>query len=69
LTTSIPGSSTRLTRTTGYTGSIIVGLLLAGRMKACGAASLEYVFADHDLYGKLRDEMARRGMIFSEGQI
>lgn len=57
---------TSMARTTGYTCSIIVGLLLRGSITARGVAPLEQVFADARLYTELRQEMARRNMIIHE---
>jgi lysine 6-dehydrogenase len=61
--------TTSMARTTGYTCAIIAGLLLRGRIAARGVVPLEHVFAATDLYGELRDEMARRGMIISERKL
>jgi saccharopine dehydrogenase-like NADP-dependent oxidoreductase len=55
-----------MARTTGYTCSIIAGMLLRGRIKARGAAPLEHVFADGALYSELRDELARRNIVVRE---
>ncbi len=60
---------TSMARTTGYTCSIIIGLLLRGRIAARGVAPLEKVFADGSLYAELRDEMAKRDMIIRESRI
>jgi len=58
--------ATSMARTTGYTCSIIAGMLLRGRIKARGAAPLEHVFADGALFGELRDELARRNIVVRE---
>lgn len=60
---------TSMARTTGYTCSIIAGMLLAGHISKRGVAPLEHVFADAGLFAELRDEMGRRGMILKESQI
>lgn len=57
---------TSMARTTGYTCSIIIGLLLRGSISARGVAPLEKVFTDARLYGELREEMAKRNMIIRE---
>ena len=61
--------TTSMARTTGYTCSIIAGLLLRGRITARGVAPLEHIFAEASLFAELRDEMARRGLILHERQI
>lgn len=57
---------TSMARTTGFTCSIIVGMVLRGRIAARGVAPLEKVFADKDLYGELTKEMAKRDMVIRE---
>lgn len=57
---------TSMARTTGFTCSIIVGMVLRGRIAARGVAPLEHVFGDRDLYGELVEEMARRNMVVRE---
>ncbi len=61
--------TTSMARTTGYTCSIIAGLLLRGRIAARGVAPLEHIFAEASLFAELRDEMARRGLVLHERQI
>jgi lysine 6-dehydrogenase len=60
---------TSMARTTGYTCSIIAGMVIAGRIADRGVAPLERVFAAPDLYTELRREMARRGMVISESRV
>ncbi|HHY95919.1 MAG TPA: hypothetical protein GX513_13065 [Firmicutes bacterium] len=57
---------TSMARTTAYTCSIIVGMLLRGRIASPGVAPLERVFADPVLYGELREELARRRIVVEE---
>lgn len=57
---------TSMARTTGYTCSVIIGMLLRGRIASRGVAPLERVFADPGLYGELRDELARRHIVITE---
>ncbi len=60
---------TSMARTTGYTCSIIAGMLLAGHISRRGIAPLERVFADAGLFAELKSEMARRGMVLEERQL
>ncbi len=57
---------TSMARTTGYTCSIIIGMVLRGRFGGPGVAPLERVFADADRYAELREELARRDMVVTE---
>ncbi len=57
---------TSMARTTGYTCSIIIGMVLRGRFGGPGVAPLERVFADADRYAELREELARRDMVIEE---
>lgn len=57
---------TSMARTTAYTCSILVGMLLDGRIQARGVAPLEEVFADAGRYEALRQELARRDIHVSE---
>ena len=57
---------TSMARTTGYTCSILVGMLLRGRIGEPGVAPLERVFADAAMYEELRAELGKRGMSITE---
>jgi len=58
--------ATSMARTTGYMCSVIVGMLLAGRIPERGVAPLERVFADAGRYAELVRELARRGIVVTE---
>ncbi len=57
---------TSMARTTGYTCSILVGMLLRGRIAGPGVVPLEQVFADAAMYEELREELGKRGMRITE---
>ncbi|HEY3316272.1 MAG TPA: saccharopine dehydrogenase C-terminal domain-containing protein [Bacillota bacterium] len=55
-----------MARTTGYMSSIMVGMLLRGRISARGAVAMEHVFRDGALYAELIEELARRDITVAE---
>jgi len=60
---------TSMARTTGYTCSIIAGMLMSGRISARGVAPLETIFGAPDLYSELLREIGRRGMTVTEHRL
>ncbi|MEW6032477.1 MAG: saccharopine dehydrogenase C-terminal domain-containing protein [Bacillota bacterium] len=64
---SVPETS--MARTTGYTCSIVAGLLLSGRIRARGVAPLERIFADPGLYAEFHEALSRRGMVVRESRL
>lgn len=60
------GRVTSMARTTGYTCSILVGMLLRGRISSPGVVPLEKVFADAAMYQQLCVELRERGMTIVE---
>ncbi|RJQ04071.1 MAG: hypothetical protein C4551_11130 [Bacillota bacterium] len=61
--------TTSMARTTGYTCSIIAGLVLRGLIEGPGVAPLERVFTASSLYGELRQELGRRGIVIRERRL
>ncbi|MEW6547369.1 MAG: saccharopine dehydrogenase C-terminal domain-containing protein [Bacillota bacterium] len=57
---------TSMARTTGYTCSVLIGMILRGRIGSRGVAPLERVFSDAALYEELREELARRNIVIKE---
>ncbi len=53
-------------RTTGYTGSILAGMLADGLIESPGMVPPERLGADLDLFGHIWEEYARRGIDISE---
>jgi len=58
--------ATSMARTTAYTCSILVGMLLRGRIGDRGVVPLEHAFADAQLYAEFRLELDRRGIRVAE---